>query len=365
MNNTNKILALVLLVQLVLLGVIALWPESESAATGEPLVAGLDAASITKLVIKESDELEITLTKNDSGNWVLPDYDDFPVDATRVTRLLDKIAALQTNRLITRSDTSHRRLQVAGDQFVRLVEFEQSDGKSHKLYLGNTGGGGAIYARLDDQDQVYLVDDLASSDAPSQPSGWINTLYLSAAQDQVTAVTLTNANGTFEFTKSGDTWTMAGLAENETLNQEALNTLLGQITALRMTAPIGKETEESFGLDAPRATLKLKVLEAVGEQTEDPAALNTPTATPQMEERDYTLQIGAELEDGVVVKSSASDYYVLVSTTTASNLLDKTRENFITVLEPTATPEPSLDLTPQISTPDAEDTPAATEEPGS
>ncbi|GIV81913.1 MAG: hypothetical protein KatS3mg051_1267 [Anaerolineae bacterium] len=370
MNRLNKILAFILALQIVLLAARALWPESESRASGEALLADFDTAAVTQLRISDGDGKQVVL-KKDGDEWVLPDYGNYPALPTRVSLLLDKIKGLRTDRLITRSTTSHRRLRVSSDEFERLIEIEGGD-STHKLYLGKSGGGNTLHVRLDDQPQVYLVSGLAVSDAGVAVSSWINTLYFSVPSDQVISLRLQNANGTFEFTKSGDSWNMAGLAEGETLNEQALKTLLNQITALYMSAPIGKEEQADFGLDAPQATIILRVLEPeetpeptpdiaqspLMTATPDPQATPTATPTPQYVEKEYTVLIGATRDDGVVAKSSASDYYVLLTEAVADRFTQKTRADFIT-LPSTPTPEPTVTPGEAAATPAPMSTPVA------
>ena len=380
MNRLNKILAFILALQIVLLAARALWPESESRASGEALLANFDTAAVAQLRITDAGGKQLVL-KKDGDNWVLPDYGNYPALPTRVSLLLDKIKGLRTDRLITRSTTSHRRLRVSSDEFERLIEIESGE-STHKLYLGKSGGGSTLHVRLDDQPQVYLVSGLAVSDAGVAVSSWINTLYFSVPSDQVISLRLQNANGTFEFTKSGDTWSMAGLAEGETLNQQALTTLLSQVTSLYMSTPIGKEELADFGLDAPQATITLRVLEPeetpeptpdiaqspLATATPDPQATPTATPTPHYVEKEYTILIGAKRDDGVVAKSPTSDYYVLLTEAVAERFTKKTRADFIT-LPPTPTPEPTV--TPEetasplapMSTPVPSGTPTAVDLP--
>lgn len=391
MNRTNKILAVVLAIQVALLGIRVVWPESSDnkAAPGGALVADLDPAAVTQVQITDDTGKQVTLEKVDD-EWVLPDYDNFPVEGARVLTLLTQIDAIRADRLITESETSFRRLQVSPDDFVRQVVFEQAGGAAHTLYLGKTGGGNTVHVRLDDQKQVYLVGDLSSAEANAQPSGWINTTYFSATAEDIQRFRLQNANGDFEFTKTGDVWTIAGLEAGEEVNQDALTQLLSAVAALRISAPIGKEAQESFGLAEPPATITLTVLETAEAEatatpespallaipTEEGQATSTPTAAPEKVAKEYTFQIGAALDDGVVIKGSNSDYYVLITTTTADRFTGKTRADFVTV-PPTPTPEPtqtaeptsetevpmSVPPTPTAETPEADVTPEATPTP--
>jgi hypothetical protein len=366
MSKSNKILAIVLAIQLVLLGVRAVWPDSSSEGTapGGVLVTDFDPTSVTQVSIADNTDHQITLKKVED-TWILPDYGDYPVDSSRITTLFNKIAQIRADRLITRSETSLRRLQVSPDEFMRLVTFDQSDGTSHKLYVGKTGGGSTAHVRLDEQSQVYLTANLTSQDASAQPSGWIDTAYFSTSSADVVSLTLQNANGTFEFTKNGDAWTVSGLAEGETLNQSNFTSILNAITSLRMTEPVSQEIQDSFGMDEPQAVITLKVMETEAPESSASAtpdmsnllgvspgntATVAPTATPQKVEKEYTFQIGAALDNGVVVKGSNSDYYVLISQANADQFTTKTQADFATV-PPTPTPEPTLTPEPTTETP--------------
>ncbi len=319
MNRTNQILAAILALQIVMAAVV-LWPRS-LAAGDEPLFAGLEADQISHLTITDSSGNQIQLAKGPEG-WGLPEADDFPTAETKVPDLLAKIVALKTSPLVAQTSASHERLKVAGDAFERRIAFELADGSAHTLYVGTSPSFGASHVRADDQEEVYLTSDLAVSDAGAQPSTWIDTTYLSIPREQIVALTLENGNGAFHFEKSQDTWTMEGLAADETLKESAVTALVSRVSSVQMTRPLGKTERADYGLQVPSA--------AVTVETQDPDG-NTQT---------YTLKVGAQSEEdqSYVVSASESPYYVRVSSYTASDLVDKTREDFVE-LPPTPTPE--------------------------
>jgi hypothetical protein len=139
-------------------------------------------------------------------------------------------------------------------------------------------------------------------------------------QDEIVAFTLENQNGTFEFQKEGEEWTMAGLAEDETLNASSVTSLLSRATSLRMLRPLGTEPQPSYGMDAPGAVLVLH------------------TRSPEGTETTYMLHVGGRGQDNsYIVKSSDSPYYVLVAEYTAQDWVEKDREGFLE-LPPTPAP---------------------------
>lgn len=329
MNRTNQILAAVLALQIVLLAVI-FWPKpATSIAGGESLFAGLEADQIVRLTIHGADGEQIQLVEGAEG-WGLPEADDYSTLEDKVPELLDKIVALTADRLVTQTSASHKRLKVADDAFERLIEFELADGTGHKLYLGSSPTFQVIHVRADDQDEVYLASGLSPSDAGVQAANWVDTEYFSVDKDQMVALTLENENGRFEFEKDdAGTWTMKGLAADETLNQNNVKGLASRAASVRMLRPLGKEAQDDYGLDSPSATVTIETKDDEG---------NVKT---------YTLQVGAQSEEdnSYVVTSSESPYYVRVSSHIVQDFTQKGRDNFLE-LPPTPTPE-STEPTPE------------------
>ncbi|UCC64292.1 MAG: DUF4340 domain-containing protein [Anaerolineae bacterium] len=321
MSRTNQILAAVLALQVVLVAVV-FWPRpAASIAGGEKLFPDLEAEQVVRLTLSDAEGNQIELAKGAEG-WVLPEADDYATEGTKAPDFLTKIVELRTNRLVTQTPGSHRRLKVASEDFERLVEFELADGTTHKLYLGTSPSYNVTHVRADGQDEVYLASGLAASDAGVQASNWVNTLYYSVIQDQIVAVTLENANGRFEFEKDeGGTWTMKGLAADEKLLENNVKSLVTRVALLRMIRPLGKTEKSEYGLGEPSAVVTIQTRDDEGKV------------------ESLTLRVGArsEEDDGYVVISSESPYYVRVAGYSVEDYLEKTWEDF---LEPPPTPTP-------------------------
>ncbi len=315
MNKQNQILSLILVIQIAL-GVVLFWPRTvASEAESGPLFADFKPTEVTSLTIRDGEGNRILLAK-EGDEWVLPEAGGYPADGEKITSLLEKVEGVQTNRLVTQTEASHKRLKVAEDDFNRLLEFTPPDGSRHQLLVGSSGGANATHIRADDQSEVYLTGDLNAWEMDVQASAWIDTLYFTLPQTATIALTLENENGTFEFEKEGESWLMKGLADEKTFNESSLTTLLNQAISVRMTAPIGTEEQAAFGLDKPEAVVTLKT-----------------------EEKTYTLRVGAKDDDNnYVFSSSESPYYVRVAEFVGSNFVNKTRADFLE-LPPTPTPE--------------------------
>ena len=316
MKRYNQILAGVLAIQIII-SVIVFWPKSSATAQSELAFPDLEAGDIVALTIADGDGNSITL-RQVAGTWVLPDADDYPAQADKITPLLDKIVGITTGRLVTRTDTSHRRLQVAADDFMRRIDLEATDGTHYVLYLGSSPSYGATHFRVEGQDETYLTSDITAWETDATASGWVDTAYSKVTQDDVTRMTLENENGAFTFTKDADgNWTMEGLAADETLNKSAVTTLLQRAATVNMQAPLGKEEKAEYGMDAPLAVVTL----TTGEE-------------------EITLRVGAKNPDdnSYVVISSQSPYYARVADFAVVRMVNGARDDFIQP-PPTPTPE--------------------------
>lgn len=313
----------VLLVGQAALSIALLWPKSSAMPTSAPLWADFKTDEVASLTVSDKNGNSVTLTRKDDG-WVLPKADDYPAQADKVTPVLEKLGKLKTNRLVARTEGSHRRLQVAADDFNRLLDVEMKDGRHRKLYVGSSAAAGATHFRDADHGEVYLTADLNSWEINPQVSSWIDTLYFTATQTATVSLKLENANGVFDFKRENDKWALVGLAEEEVFNESAFNSLLNQATSLRMKEPLGKEAKPEYGMDAPLATLTLITeQEGVG-------------AT-------YTMTVGArDAEGNYVAQASTSPYYVRLSGYVGDTFVNKKRDDFIS---PPATPTASIEST--------------------
>jgi hypothetical protein len=316
MKRTQRILSAVLVLQIILMAVV-FWPRAAASdAESRPLLEGVEASEVVALTIEDTDGKAIELRKRD-GMWVLPNAGDYPVQADKVTGLLDKLVAIETGRLVTRTADSHKRLQVASDDYLRRIVVETADGEEHVLYLGSSPTYGAIHVRAQGENQTYLTNEVSSWEANVAAASWIDTAYVSVESDALVGLMLQNGNGQWTFEKDAEgNWTMIELPAGETLNTSNVNSVANQARRINMVRPLGQEEDPSYGLDRPTGVVMLRT----GDGT-------------------ITVEIGARSDEDntYVVKSSDSAYYVRVGEFSVNSLLEKTATDFIQV--PTPAPE--------------------------
>lgn len=318
MKRHHQILVGILAIQIIL-SIIVFWPRSAATGQSAPLFPDLKAEDIVALTIADGEGKSVTLRKV-AGNWVLPEADDYPAQADKVTPLLDNIVGLNTARLVTRTAASHKQLKVASDDFQRRIEFETSAGTKQTLYLGSSPSYGTTHFRRADRNETYLTNAITTWQTNATANSWINTTYLSVPQEEITRLTLQNGNGTFVFTKDeAGKWNMEGLAEDEILDEAKVSAALRQAASVIMLRPLGKEAQAAYGMDTPSAVVTLETAE-----------------------KSITLRVGAQdpTDKSYVVISSESPYYVRVSEYTGKQWVEKKREDFLQA-PPTPTPTPT------------------------
>lgn len=314
MKRHNQILSGILVAQIII-SVIVFWPRSAAGGSGEPLFPDLGISDVVSLTVTDNDGNNIALQKA-AGNWVIPEADDYPVDGTKVDSLLDSISNLTGDRLVTTTESSHRQLQVAPEDFLRRIDFQTADGDRIVIYLGSSPSYGASHFRVAGQSETYLTDELSSFDVSATASTWIDASYLNIPLTDIVRMTLENANGTFVFRQDAEgNWTTVGLAEGETLVETRVTAAVRQAASINMVRPLGMEEQASYRMDDPNAVVTLETADAT-----------------------ISLIVGATdpLDDTYAVKSSESSYYVSVSDFNMNTLVENSRDDFIELMpEPT------------------------------
>ena len=199
------------------------------------------------------------------------------------------------------------------------------------LVLGGSAGADTVYARIEGENQVYLGAGLSAWEASPQVSGWIDTSYVSVPQEDVTRITVVNANGLFEFERDGQTWRYLGLPDGESFEDTKMPGVLRNAASVRMVEPLGLALKDEYGMTDPTVTVEVEYRQIVqvevgsaddvsdSEENETDGSEEMPDYTTES----YMLSFGTKRDDGnVVMKSSASEYYVTVGAYTLDSFSD-------------------------------------------
>lgn len=323
LNRTNLILLVVLLAQLALTAVV-FWPRTSPTTGNNPILPGVSASEATALTITDESDRSVSFVKEDDL-WTLADSDGYPANTDKITETLDKLSAITADRLVTRTPGSHDRLQVAEDNYLRKVDITTPDGEQ-TLYLGSSAGASTTHVRAAGHDETYLTNEVATWELDTLASTWIDVAYMRIPKEDITEVTLENANGTFTFVRGqeeanaeGTTeWTLADATAEEPIASANISTLIDRIANLNLHSVLGKSEAPEYGLSEPLATLTITISD-------------TATGTVGVESGTTTLLIGAK--DGETnayyAKSSGSEFYVRIAAFTGDEFVEKDRSGFM------------------------------------
>jgi hypothetical protein len=246
-----------LLIQVLLVGFVY-WPRQPSAGGRAPLVEVDLVQQVVQIAIQDDEQNEVRLLESSEG-WVLPDADNYPLDAAQVESFLAKLASITTSSSVAQTADSHRRLQVAEGDFVRRIDLALEGGRHIVLYLGSSPSFGAIHVRREGDDAVYLTTGVAVSDASATAGSWVDPVYSSVPQDEIRTVEIANGAGAWTFVKLDDEmWSLTDLSSGETVDQSAVTALLNRIATLRMTEPVGEQIQANHGFDSPSANVTIR-----------------------------------------------------------------------------------------------------------
>ncbi len=294
MNRTNKILVVVLLLQLALVAVVRLADTKPVVSALEPIVS-VDSAAVDKIEIydklsaKSADDAKAKIVLEKTGDsWKLSSHYDYPATTSKVDELLTKISNMKAREPVATSRARHRQLRVANDKYERRI-IVSAGGDTTEFYLGTSAGRQQTAVRIKGEEKTYGVTGITAYAANVSPSSWIDTNYFTAKGD-TKSLKVTNAQGTFWFQRDDGTSSWKHMANHAGSPGEGAEV---EVTAPEVTAPKGKELDRGRidGLSSKVRSLRLS-------EPADPALLaGEPIATVTFDagEKNHVLKIGAEV----------------------------------------------------------------------
>ena len=320
MDKRNKILAGIFAVQIVIILFVFLSGNGESPTLVE-LLPGMVKEEINRLEIADDGNNAVVLQKDASG-WFLAQADmsasedkaarhiestsamRFPVDQQKAETLVDKLAALRSSRLVTRTRSSHERLQVAADRFSRKITIAAKSGREN-IYLGVAPNYKTIHVRKDDDTDVYLVQDLALWEAPADAVTWWPNHYVQFDTDAATRFEVKNSHGVFSLEKDeAGNWRLAG--KQTGLNEETLKEFLDRIKEISLVDFVTTDKQRDFGIPAGVLTIDAK-----------------------QHKTNLTIWPKDDKSGDYVVKASTSALYARAGSYEIEHLLNRKQEDFV------------------------------------
>ncbi len=322
MNKWQRILIALLGLQLAL-GVFVFWPRPAASGASQPLLPGYKTGDVTGVTITDDKGATVKLLKQ-GDKWVAPDAGDYPVDAAKITPVLDKLTGIKAGKPVATTAASLPQLQVADTKFQRRVDLTKADNSMQSVFLGSAAGGQSVHVRLGGRTEVYIASGLGTWEVNADLLSWVNSAYLTVNTADITSLSLTNKNGSFNLTKDAQgQWQLAGLGAADKLDQSKATSLLTAASTINLTKPLGKTEDPAWGMKNPAAVLTLQVKSGA-------SGSGTTTAAPA-QAKTITLTVGAQDagDKSYVVKSSESEYYVRVAEFSVQDFVSRDKAGFL------------------------------------
>jgi hypothetical protein len=216
--------------------------------------------------------VEVTLVKV-GEEWQLEKPVKAPANQANVKSMLDNLKSLKASELIDPGKTAYDKYGLAEGKGLHAV-FSKEGGTVFEAWFGESGGRGQM-TRIAGKDGVYSVKGYSSYLYARDVKGWRDMTLFKFEDADVTAVSVTNEHGNFEFTKAGDKWAakhrkpQGGLAPLAKFSEEKLKDMLRAFRSLNADnfAEPGKSAAD-LGLDKPVATAVLTLKDGAKKQVE-------------------------------------------------------------------------------------------------
>lgn len=331
MGKLNRLLVVLLVVQVAVFALVKLWPQSNDVVKPHAIFS-FKAAAVQGLEIADNGGFDgkknrVVLAKK-QGKWVLESGGDYPALAGKVDELLGKLVALKVESPVSTRAAHHRQLEVAKDHFQRDVTVKLGGGKKVHFWLGSSPGLKKVHLRLDGQQAVYAASPLASWDVGATASSWIDTSYFKVERDHIASFVLQNKHGKLGIKREGNSW--VPIDGDGPLDQTEVDSLVSTLSMITMRAPVGRQVLVAQGLAQPQALLVVHTRKpnAASQPTSSsqPASAPTSLATTQPAPQVAWLRIGAKVgKDGTAyyAQRDGSPFVVTIDSSTADALLGK------------------------------------------
>ncbi|WP_018416586.1 DUF4340 domain-containing protein [Teredinibacter turnerae] len=252
MNKAIKILAVLLVAQLVVILAIQTNQPGTAQVVAQPLIS-VNLNTVDTLRIDGSDGQHVALTKR-GERWQIASYGDQPADQNKVAELLQKLSGIEVRWPVATSAAAAERFEVAEGSAQKTLTIQTGDSVVDALFIGTSPSYRRVHVRVNGSDDIYQVE-LAQHDIPADPESWMDKTVLQFEGDilSVKAGDIAISRDT-----NGDetAWKLAGSAADST-DPALINRWVKRFNSLVVNALVPAQNVEPIIVQNPALTVHI------------------------------------------------------------------------------------------------------------
>ena len=192
-----------------------------------------------------------------NGAWRMTRPGQGPTESRALEDLLDRFAEMHVTSVAGHNSSSYDDFEV-DDAHATRVTLKTGSTAVMDVFVGAALDTGTA-VRVPGKTEVYRVGVSVSSMLSRAPRDWRDRDITQITRDSIRAVEWAGANGTFRFTRNGDTWSAAAGTTVDRLDTAKVNALVDTITNLRASDFAATGAATGVGADSPRVTIETEV----------------------------------------------------------------------------------------------------------
>ncbi len=199
-----------------------------------------------------SDQRTIEFEKSGSA-WRMTAPGRGPTEGRSVQELLERLQEMRVVGIAARNASSYETFEVDDGHATRVM-VKQGTNVLLDVWVGTSVDSGTA-VRVPGHTEVYRIDQSISHMVRREPRDWRDREITHATREQISRVEWVNRNGTFAFTRNGETWTAAAGTTVERLDTARVGSLVDSVANLRATDFAAGGAPTGITADSPRVTL--------------------------------------------------------------------------------------------------------------
>jgi hypothetical protein len=224
-------------------------PKPESNIAKDFAVLDTAKISLIKIYFKGQDKKVVHLTRNEDG-WMATTTDRQGWVSDDVIReLLNSLHKVRIDRLVASDDDSWNELYVSDTLGVRMTVATEDELVAN-WHIGTPPSDGTAYIRVNDDEKVYLLEDIQLASLVNRPSDyWRDKKLIPLKKGQINRIVFNfPADSSFTLLKNDSTWTMG----NININSVSVSSYLTNISSQSIFSLAG----DSLCINSPDITVE-------------------------------------------------------------------------------------------------------------